>query len=96
MRLSESVRCNVCRREFVTLSGDSLGCAAHGIVRGVVGRIEADREALDPAPAPPERFEAALHRIAEFEVRSDRRHRGMVGVDIVDDIKRIARVALGE
>ena len=41
-----------------------------------------------------EKMIAALQRIAEHEYRSDRRHRGMVAVDEVETMKRIARTAL--
>jgi hypothetical protein len=36
----------------------------------------------------------ALDRIAEHEVRADRRHKGMVDVEEVETLKRIARRAL--
>lgn len=36
----------------------------------------------------------ALDRIANYEYRSDRRHRGMVGVEEMERIQRIARTAL--
>lgn len=41
-----------------------------------------------------EKFSAALTRIMNHEVRSDRRHRGMVDVSEVEALQRIARVAL--
>ena len=37
----------------------------------------------------------ALSRISNYEYRSDRRHRGMVGVEEMERIQRIARTALG-
>ena len=36
----------------------------------------------------------ALRRIAEWEVRADRRKKGMVGVEEVEALRRYARVAL--
>jgi len=37
---------------------------------------------------------AALEQIAEHEYRADRRHRGMVDVEEVETLRRIARAAL--
>ena len=36
----------------------------------------------------------ALVRIADSETRSDRRHRHMVGVDVIESLRRIARIAI--
>lgn len=46
------------------------------------------------APGSLEAMRAALERIARFEVRADRRHRGMVDRSEVETLKRIARAAL--
>lgn len=36
----------------------------------------------------------ALKRIANYEIRSDRRHKGMVGIEEVERLKRYARLGL--
>ena len=41
-------------------------------------------------------LERALRRIVEHEVRADRRHRGMVDVEEVETLRRIARLALAD
>ncbi len=38
----------------------------------------------------------ALTRIADSQIRSDRRKRGMVDISIVSDLKRIARAAINK
>lgn len=43
---------------------------------------------------PEQTYKEALQRIADMEVRADRRQRGMVDASIVQDLQRIARVAL--
>jgi len=42
------------------------------------------------------KLETALRRIADHEIRSDRRQRGMVDRTEVEDLQRVATLALNE
>lgn len=62
----------------------------------IIGEILAEEKELKHYRETVPGLREALRRIAEHEHRADRRHRGMVDVDNLETLKRIARNALRE
>lgn len=63
-----------------------------GAIRGL-HKFDMDEETARLLAEVPN-LQKALERIANHEVRSDRRHRGMVDVGVVADLQRIAKEAI--